>query len=171
MQALKIRRLAEGAVIAAFYAVLTMLSAMLGVAYPAIQLRFSEALTILPVFTPAAVPGLAIGCLLSNLASPFGVIDWIFGTLATFLGALLTRALRKIRFKRIPYLAPLPPVLTNGLFIGGMVAFLLPEGFSFAAFLAAGLEVGAGQLIVCYGLGLPLAALLEKSSAAKHLFR
>ena len=124
-----VQYLTLGAMIAAAYTVLTLLAAALNLAYGEVQFRFSEALTILPVFTPAAVPGLAVGCLISNLGSPFGVIDWVFGTLATLLGALLTRALRNVRFKNIPYLAPLPPVLVNALIVGGVITFLLPEGF------------------------------------------
>ena len=81
----KVRFLAQGAVIAALYAVLTYLAAAMNLAYGPVQFRFSEALTVLPVFTPAAIPGLALGCFLSNLASPLGIVDWVFGTAATCL--------------------------------------------------------------------------------------
>ena len=86
--------LALGAVIAAIYAVLTYLSALANLAYGPFQFRFSEALTILPIFTPAAVPGLALGCLLSNIFSSMGAADMVFGTLATLLAAIATRMVR-----------------------------------------------------------------------------
>ena len=83
----KVRFLALGAVIAALYAVLTYVAAAMNVAYGAVQFRFSEALTVLPVFTPAAIPGLTLGCLIANLGSPLGVVDWVFGTGATLIAA------------------------------------------------------------------------------------
>ena len=155
--------LAQGAVIAAIYTVLTLLAAALNLAYGPVQFRFSEALTILPIFTPAAVPGLAVGCLLSNIWSGYGAADMIFGTLATLLAAIGTRMVRNIRFKNIPFLAPLPPVLINAVIVGLEIAFLSPGGFVWAGFWSAALSVGAGELVVCYVLGLPLAAALEKS--------
>lgn len=160
--------LVQGAVIAALYMVLTLLAAALNLAYGPVQFRFSEALTILPIFTPAAVPGLAIGCLLSNIWSGYGVPDMVFGTLATLLAAVGTRMLRNIRLKKIPYLAPLPPVLFNAVIVGLEIAFLSPGGFVWPGFWSAALSVGAGELIVCYVLGLPLAAALEKA-LAKYL--
>ena len=101
--------LAQAGMIAAIYAALTYLAMALNLAYGSIQFRFSEALTILPIFTPAAVPGLAIGCLIGNLASPYP-LDLVFGTAASLIAALLTRAVRKVRIKNVPVLAPLPPV-------------------------------------------------------------
>ena len=103
--------LAQGAMIAAIYTVLTLLAATMNLAYGPVQFRFSEALTILPLFTPAAIPGLTIGCLLSNLFSGYGAADMIFGTLATLLAAIATHMLRNVRIKHIPWLAPLPPVV------------------------------------------------------------
>ena len=104
--------LAQAGMIAAIYAALTYLAMLFNLAYGSIQFRFSEALTILPIFTPAAIPGLAIGCLIGNLASPYP-LDLIFGTAASLIAALLTRAVRHVRVKKIPVLAPLPPVLVN----------------------------------------------------------
>ena len=92
-QSKNVQYLTLGAMIAAAYTVLTLLAAALNLAYGEVQFRFSEALTILPVFTPAAIPGLALGCLLSNLWSGFGVADMVFGTLATLLAAIATRML------------------------------------------------------------------------------
>lgn len=164
------RYLAQGAMIAAIYTVLTLLAAAWGLAYGPVQFRFSEALTILPVFTPAAIPGLTLGCLLSNIFSGYGVYDMIFGTLATLLSAFATRWLRNIRFRRLPVLAPLPPVLFNALIVGAEIVCLSPTGFAWAAFWSTALSVGAGELAVCYILGLPLEAALEKTGAAAKLF-
>ncbi len=167
----QIRFLAQAAVTAALYAVLTYAAAAMNLAFGAVQFRFSEALTVLPVFTSAAIPGLALGCFLSNLASPLGIVDWVFGTLATLLAAFGTRAAAKIRIKGVPFLAPLPPVLANSALVGLEIACLSEAGafawrnFSWAAFGAGALSVGLGELAVCYVLGLPLMMLLKKSGA------
>lgn len=172
----KVAFLAQGAVIAALYAVLTMVAASLNLAYGPVQFRFSEALTVLPVFTPAAIPGLAVGCFLSNLASPLGVVDWIFGTSATLVAAIATRAVRNIQVKGIPLLAPLLPVLANAVIVGFEVACLSGAGtfgfgnFTWAAFGAGALSVGLGQLVVCYALGVPLMMALRKTPVAGKLF-
>lgn len=169
-QSQRIRYLVQGAMIAAIYAVLTLLAASLGWAYGPVQFRFSEALTILPVFTPAAIPGLTLGCLLSNLGSQLGIVDWIFGTLATFLAAVLTYMLRNIRVNDIPFLAPLPPIVCNAVIIGIEIACTTVGGFSWVGFWATALSVGAGELVICYLLGLPLAIALQKTGATKRIF-
>lgn len=163
----RVRFLAEAAVIAALYTVLTYAAVAVNLAYGPIQFRFSEALTILPVFTPAAIPGLTLGCFLSNLASPLGVVDWVFGTLATLLGAVFTYLLRNIRFRGLPVLAALPPVIANTVVVGFEVSCLSDIGFawqnfSWAAFGAGALSVGLGELAVCVVLGLPLFVLLKR---------
>lgn len=162
----RVRFLTEAAMIAAGYTVLTLLATMLNLAYGPVQFRFSEALTVLPVLTPAAVPGLAVGCLLSNLWSSMGALDIIFGTAATLLAALTTYMVRNIRVKGIPILAPLPPVLFNALIVGVEITIVSPGGFVFPAFLANALSVGLGELAVCYVLGLPLLVALEKAMGA-----
>ena len=135
----KVRFLALSAVIAALYAVLTYAAAAMNLAFGAVQFRFSEALTVLPAFTPAAIPGLAVGCLISNLASPLGVVDWVFGTLATLLAGIFSYLVRNIRWKEIPVLAPLPPVIFNALIVGFEVACLADNG-TFAFGNLAGLH-------------------------------
>ena len=116
--------LALGGVIAAMYAAL----AMINIPISFFQLRPAEALTVLPLFTPAAVPGLFVGCLLANYLTGCLWQDIVFGSLATLLGALLTRLLRKR-----PLLAVLPPVLTNGAIIPPvlMLAYGVPDGYFF----------------------------------------
>lgn len=157
------------ALIAALYTVLTLAAASLGWAFGPIQFRFSEALTILPVFLPAAVPGLTVGCLLSNLFSGYGAADLVFGTLATLLAAAGTRWLRHVRVKGLPVLSALPPVLCNAVIVGAVIAFASPGGFVWPVFWTQALSVGAGELLVCVGLGLPLAAVLNKTGVLRTL--
>ncbi len=159
----------RGALIAAIYAALTYVAGAVGLAYGQIQFRFSEALTILPVFTSAAIPGLSVGCLLSNLASPYP-LDLICGTAATLLAAICTRLLRKVKLCGLPILAPLPPVVFNALIVGAEIAFTADTGFSLPAFFLAALEVGLGELVVCYLLGLPLYLAIERSGAKDYMF-
>lgn len=162
--------LAQAAMIAAIYAALTYAAAGLGLAYGNIQFRFSEALTLLAVFTPAAIPGLTIGCFLGNLGSPFGLVDILCGTFATFLAAVMSYQLRRVRVKNVPWLSALPPVIMNALIVGFEVAWFMPEGLTWVGFAVSALEVGVGELVVCYALGLPLTAMLEKTGAAKKIF-
>ncbi|HZK39154.1 MAG TPA: QueT transporter family protein [Clostridia bacterium] len=164
----RIMFLVNSAMIAALYAGLTYFSAILGLAYGPVQLRFSEALTILPILTPAAIPGLTIGCFIGNLASPYGLADILLGTLATALAAIFTRLARHIRIKNVPFLAPLAPVVFNALIIGAGITFFTGTGANFTAFLIAAAWVGLSELIVCYTLGLPLGLALEKNNILAH---
>ena len=150
--------LVQAAMIAALYIVLTLIANALGIASQAIQIRFSEALTILPYFTPAAIPGLYVGCLLANLLSPYGLLDMVVGSGATLLACLLTM--------RMPsrYLAPLPPVLCNAILVGATIAYAevgFGAGF-WTAYALNALSVGIGELVVCYGLGIPLLSALDR---------
>lgn len=158
----KLRLMAEAGMLAALYTVATM--ALAPLSFGNVQFRASEALTLLPVFTGAAVPGLTIGCMLSNAlgvalgSNIAGWLDVIFGSLATLLAAVLTRALRKIEFKGVPVLAILPPVIFNALIVGGELAVVYKLPFWLCA-----LEVGAGELGVCVILGIPLMLALKKT--------
>lgn len=145
----KIRFIAEGAVIAALYAALTLL--FLPISFGAQgQLRISEALTILPFFTPAAVPGLFTGCLIANILGGQGPIDIIFGSLATLLAAWATSKMRR------PLLAPLPPIILNGVIVGAELSFL----YQLPLFATMG-WVALGEIGACFGLGYLLLKLLE----------
>jgi uncharacterized membrane protein len=170
-QSTRVVRLVQGAMTAAVYAVLTLLAAMANLAYGPFQFRFSEALTILPVFTSAAIPGLTVGCLLANIFSGYGVYDMVFGTLATLLAAVLTRLVRNVRLKGVPVLAPLPPVVVNAVIVGAEITALSPGGFAWGEFWATAGSVGLGELVVCYVLGLPLAVLIEKNKTLKKLIQ
>ena len=152
-QSSRIIYITQAALIAAIYTVLTMIAAGFDLASGAIQVRFSEALTIMPFFTPAAIPGLTIGCLLSNLLTGCALPDIIFGSLATFLGAVGSYALRRNR-----WLCALPPIISNMLIIPFILtyAYHIPGGIPLFM-----LTVGTGELISCMGLGqILLQALL-----------
>ena len=166
----KARTLAKAALIAAAYVALTWMSEALGLGFGAVQLRLSEALTILPVFTGSAVPGLILGCAVSNAASPLGPVDIAVGTAATLLQALCTRGLRNVKIKNIPILSLLMPVLFNAVFVGAEIAFLSMNEASFwAVFGSTALSVGIGELIVCIALALPLYQLIENRPVLKKL--
>lgn len=151
-----------GALIAAAYAGLTYLSNAFGLAYGPIQLRVSEVLTLLPIFTPAAIPGLTVGCFIANIGS-FNWVDMIFGTLATLTAAILTYLLRNITFKKLPILSMLSPVVINALIIGLEIAvFFLPQDFSVWGFVISALQVGVGEIIVCFVLGIPFYLAIKK---------
>lgn len=155
-----VKRLCLSAVIAALYAALTL--AFQPLSYGPVQFRVSEAMTLLAALTPQAVPGLTLGCLISNLFSPLGVnvYDVVFGTLATFLAALCTWRLRK----RL-WLAALPPVAFNALIIGAVLTF----AYGIDVLWMNILTVGAGEAVVCYVLGLPMARVLQKQDLSRWL--
>lgn len=167
----KISYIITASLIAALYAGLTYLSNAFGLAYGPIQLRISEVLTILPVFTPAAIPGLTVGCFIANIGS-FNIADMVFGTIATLCAALLTYIFKNIMIKGIPILAFFPPVIVNALVIGLEIElfFLTPDVFSMWGFVIAGLEVGLGQLIVCYAFGIPFYLICKKNKIFQRQF-
>ena len=145
---------AYAAIIAALYVVLTLIANALGLANYAIQIRFSEALTILPYFTPAAIPGLFVGCILSNILTGCVPLDILFGSIATLLGAIFTYKLRKWK-----YLSPLPPILFNILLVPPVLAFVYKFEGTLYYFM---ITVGIGEIISCGVLGIMLLLLLEK---------
>ncbi len=158
------RTLARAGVIAAIYVALTYLAGLMNLAYGPVQFRFSEALTVLPFLFPEAVPGLFVGCVVSNILSPYGTLDLVVGSMATLIAAIWTNRCGKRAF------APMPPVIANALLVGAMIAWCetgFGAGFG-AAFAYNALTVGAGELVVCYALGLPLLKILEKSGLAKN---
>lgn len=159
----------KAAVIAALYAGLTYAAGLLNLAYGGIQFRFSEALTILAALSPAAIPGLTIGCFLGNITSPYGLVDIICGTLATFIAAVLSYWTRKVKFKDLPLLSAIFPVITNAIIIGLEITLLMPEGFKIEAFLITAAQVGLGELVICYGLGIPLYKVIKKTKLDKKL--
>ena len=149
----------QAGVIAALYVVLTFIANAFGLASNVIQVRFSEALTILPFFTPAAIPGLTIGCLLSNILTGCALPDIIFGTLATLIGAVFTYLLRKNK-----WLAPVPPISANTL----IVPFVLYYAYGIKPLWFSFITVGVGEIISCGFLGLILLNIVRKYS--KYLY-
>ena len=164
----KILHLVHGAMIAALYAAATYLSSVFAIAYGPIQFRLSEALTVLSVFTPAAVPGLTVGCIIGNLASPYGIWDIVFGSLATFLAAITARKLRHIKIKGLPLISVLIPVIFNAVIVGAEITFLTPGSSSKAALFAiSAFQVGAGELAVCLIGGTALFYAIRKTKLFK----
>lgn len=185
----KVLFLTQAAMIAALYVVLTELSNVFGLASYAVQIRFSEALTILPFFTPAAIPGLFVGCIISNLLVSANIFDIIFGSLATLLGALATyfigyfcnkqptlknsdgyipgeAKLSRNNYKKIAaWFAPIPPILSNTL----IIPFVLKYAYGLEPLWLFFLTVFAGEFISCGILGMPLFFLLKKY--ARHIFQ
>lgn len=155
--------LTKAALTGALYAVLTLLSAVFGLAYSGVQFRFSEALCVLPVFSSAAIPGLAVGCIIANIFSSVTPLDMIIGSLATFLAALLTRKCRSITFKGIPVLSMLFPVIFNGVFIGFEIALVSGQDAFFSVFALQGLSVALGEAAVIFILGTLLILLIRKN--------
>ena len=161
----KVLFMAQAAMIAAIYVVLTMLGASF--AFGEVQIRFSEALTILPAITPAGIPGVFLGCLISNILGGAILPDIIFGSIATLIGALFTWQLRN----KSKYLAPVPPIIANAL----IVPFILKYGYAvplpFVLYYGYGvnlpipfmmLTVGLGEVISCGVLGMILYTALNK---------
>lgn len=159
MKQLSIRQLTFAALTGALYVTLSYFGNIFGLTYGPIQCRFSEALTVLPFLCPAATWGLFAGCILSNILSPYGVLDLIFGSLATLAAGLLTARCKN------RWLAPLPPVVCNGLVVGALLAYY-EAGFTGAfagAFLYNGVTVAVGELIACYVLGMLLLTAVDRS--------
>lgn len=152
----KTLNLTWSALIAAMYVVLTFIANMAGLANGAIQVRLSEMLTILPVFTWAAVPGLAIGCVIANILTGCALWDIVFGSAATLIGALGTYYFGR----RKPALAPVFPILSNALIVPFVLqyAYGVPDGYFY---LMA--TVGIGEIISCGILGTILYKALHKT--------
>lgn len=144
----------QAAMISAIYVVLTVFISAFNLASGAIQVRISEALTVLPAFTPAAIPGLFIGCLISNLVTGCLPLDVIFGSLATLLGACGTYLLRKYKWA-----VPVPPILANALIVPFVLAYVyhIPGGVPYFM-----LTVGIGEVLSCGVLGMIIYGVLVR---------
>lgn len=164
----KTRNLAHAALIAALYAVLTHLQNIIlpNSASMAIQCRLSEALCVLAFFTPAAIPGLTMGCLVFNITFAGALpLDWLVGSLATVLAAALMWQTRHIRLGSYPLLGMVMPALTNAVLVGWELTVYIGGGFLLNAWYIA-----LGELIVMLTLGTVLLRTLEKRGLARRLF-
>lgn len=160
MKRFSTRQLTAAAAVGGLYVVMSYFGNIFGLTYGPIQCRFSEALTVLPFLSPLTAWGLFIGCIISNILSPYGLLDLIFGSAATLIAGLLTARCKS------KWLAPLPPVICNGILVGGVIAFQQAGGFTASfppAFLYNGVSVTLGELGACYVLGILLLTLLPKT--------
>lgn len=153
MQNKKVLFWVQAAMIAAIYVVLTVLFAPFS--FGEIQVRIAEALTILPVFTPAAIPGLFVGCIIGNIFGGSILPDIIFGSLATLIGAYFTYLLRK----QVKYLAPLPPIISNTLIVPLVLRYAYGINLPIPFLM---MTIGIGEVISCGVLGMIVYAALEK---------
>ena len=142
--------------VAAIYVILTFIAQSVGLASGAIQFRLSEMLTILPMFTSAAIPGLTIGCILANVLTGCAMWDVVFGSVATLLGALGTYALKKTEN---PYLGCIPPIAANMFIVPAvlMKVYGAPESYWYLM-----VTVGAGEIVCCGVLGVILYKVIKK---------
>jgi len=157
---LSVRGLVTTGLIAALYVVLTLPFGQ--IAFGPIQFRIAEILTLLPFFTPWAIPGVTIGCLLSNLLFST-VYDAVFGTLATLIAAWCTYKCKRL------LLAPVPPILFNGLIIGAMLTFMTVGRFEWAPFWTIAAQVTASEFVICFAIGLPFMRSIQHSKIMQYL--
>lgn len=168
--------IAQTAIIGAMYAALTYAQSLIlpGTTTMAVQFRASEALNVLALFTPAAIPGLTLGCVISNIASiGQGLpLDMIFGSLATLGSAICMYALRNVKLGKYPLLAMLMPAVWNGVIIGWEIEHFFIEGdFEFVGFLTQGGLVALGELGVMAVLGTALYFIIIKNNLNKTVIK
>ncbi len=155
---MKIRQILYGAVIASVYAVVSILCAP--ISYGPVQVRLSEALTVLPAVTPVAIWGVFVGCFVANLVTG-SVVDIVFGSLTTLVAAYCSYKLRNNK-----WLVPLPPVLLNGLIVGGYLTAMYGGIWYVNMF-----TVTLGQLVSCYFLGIPLLIIIKNNNQIHKFFK
>ena len=160
----KTKHLVFASLVGAIYATLTLLLAP--ISYGPVQIRVSEALTILPFFSSYSIWGLFVGCILANIFGGNGILDIIFGSAATLGAAIFTYYIGKSKLNFKKYIAPLPAVIINAIIIGFLLSFLFEMPFIITA-----LWVGLGESIACYAFGLPLLMFLDKNSKLKNLLK
>ena len=168
MRKFSVRDLTFAALTAALYAVMGYFGDILNLTFGPVQCRFAEALTVLPFVFPAAAPGLALGCLITNLLSPFGPVDVLFGTMATAIAAWLT-----VKMPRW-YLAALPPILVNAVILPPMWAWAEVGAVNPAFWTACGwnaLTFIPGEALACYILGTLLLKALPRIGYLKPIAR
>ncbi len=162
MRRIKTKTIAVQAMIAAGYAALTV--ALAPISFGVVQFRLSEVLTVLPFFSPICAVGLTVGCLVSNIIGGFGMLDIVFGSLATLLAGLWTSKLRN------RWLVPIPAVITNGIIVGAVITFSTtsPDAF-WTSLIPICLQLMVEEAVVCYALGLPFLSLIKKTRLDRQL--
>ena len=167
MKHTNVQKITFAGVIAALYVVLTYIANLAGLASGVIQVRLSEALTILPLFTPSAVPGLFVGCILANIITGCAPWDVVFGSLATLIGAVGTYLIARSKLPQVAkeWTAPLPPILSNTVIVPWVLVYVYgaTEGIPFLM-----LTVGLGEVISAGILGIILYMALKPS--ARRIF-
>ena len=156
-----IRTITFSGIIAALYVAITLLTSSF--AYGPIQFRIAEALSVFCCFEPLAVPGVILGCLISNFFSPVSVLDIFVGTAATVIASLLMTRCKKV------WLMPIPNVAANGLLVGALLAFTYTPDAFWQGFWTFCAEVALGELAVMCVIGIPLFLWLKKSDVLKKL--
>ena len=168
MRKFSVLDLVLAAMVAALYTVMGYFGNVFGLTFGPVQVRFAEALTVLPVLFPAAAPGLAVGCLITNLLSPYGPVDVIFGTLATAIAAWITMKMPRW------YLAALPPILVNALILPPIWAWAEVGAVNPAFWTACGfnaLTFISGEALACYVLGTVLLKALSQARVLRPAMR
>lgn len=155
---MNVKKLVYSAVVAAVYIALTLAAAP--ISFGVVQVRISEALTVLPALSPYSIGGLFVGCLISNIFTG-QIVDIIFGSLTTLASAVCTYFLRKRK-----YLVPLPPVVLNGVIVGGYLTALYG-----GVWYVNMLTVALGEVVSCYGLGLLLLSLVKKNNQLRDFLK
>lgn len=166
MRKFSTRELTLSAMVAAIYFVLSYFGNVFGLTFGAVQIRFAEALTVLPFLFPATAPGLALGCLVTNLLSPYGPIDMVVGTLATAIAAFLTMKMPRW------YLAALPPIVMNMLLLPPMWAWAEAGALNNAFWAACAFNAvtfAVGETVACCVLGTVLLKSLPKVAALRPM--
>lgn len=170
----RVKNMAVSAMIAALYFALSL--PFMTFNFGAVQLRVSEALTLLPIFAPQSAVGLTVGCVLVNTMGAatgmnvLGPLDIIIGSAATGIAALMTWQLRQVRIKGLPIAAAIPPILVNGLVVGLELTLVLGGGWNWGFFAVCFAQVAVGEAIACLCLGVPLVTALERTGAAEAIF-
>ena len=162
------KALVTSALIAAIYCALTL--ALSWISFGNMQFRIAEALTLLPVISPHAIVGVTLGCALSNTIGYFmganilGAMDILFGTLASFIAAVLTWLCREVRIRKLPILSAFFPVIVNAVVVGGELSILFTGGLGLEPFLINAISVFIPQFVICFSAGLILVRYIEKNN-------
>lgn len=174
MKKISPKTLSRCGMIAALYTVISIV--LLPISFGAVQMRAAEALTLLPVLTPLAIPGVTLGCMITNAygvamgANILGAVDIVIGGGATLIAAIMSYYLRNLRIKGLAIPASIPPVIVNAVIIGAELSYAMTNSLFSPLFWINAVQVAAGQLLSCSLLGVMMIAFLERAGLSKKLF-